>query len=147
MPGMRDFDRPLNERGMSDAAAMARRFAERHVPVDLLVSSPAVRAITTASIFRDALGPVPLELRDALYLAGPATLFNLLAALPPQVHSAMVFGHNPGLSELVATLADGRIGELPTCTAVHIDIHLDHWDQLAPGTGTIGWWESPPRGL
>ena len=51
----KDCDRPLNRRGQREAPGMAQRLAEQHVHVDLLITSPALRALTTATFFRRAL--------------------------------------------------------------------------------------------
>ncbi|MBK9061174.1 MAG: histidine phosphatase family protein [Flavobacteriales bacterium] len=67
-PGMSDFDRPLNERGMHDAPMMAERFDGRLEPVDLLMSSPAKRALTTANFFAAALENAPVHEIPELYL-------------------------------------------------------------------------------
>ena len=143
---MDDFDRPLNDRGLRDALVMALRFADRREPVDLLVSSPAKRAITTARAFATALGDLPIKEDRNLYLADVRVLIAILEALPDHAERAMLFGHNPGLSLLVQHLADGGLGELPTCVVVRIDLDVNSWREVASGTGSIIWWEAPKRG-
>ena len=51
--GTPDFDRPLNHRGNKNAPEMAERIGKRDLIPDLLVSSPAKRAITTAKHFSE----------------------------------------------------------------------------------------------
>lgn len=143
---MDDFDRPLNDRGLHDAPVMALRFTNREEPVDVLVSSPAKRAITTARAFASALGNAAIKEERALYLADVPALMTIIEALPHHAASAMLFGHNPGLSLLVQHLADGRLGDLPTCAAVRIDLAVDSWRETASGTGTITWWDAPKLG-
>ena len=55
-PSLADRDRPLHDRGLNDAPAMARRVAKQRVKPALLMSSPALRALTTAQLFADELG-------------------------------------------------------------------------------------------
>src|SRR4051794_9695084 len=52
-PGVSDIDRPLNERGKSDAPQMAKRLKERNIKIDLFISSPAKRAKKTAKYFAE----------------------------------------------------------------------------------------------
>lgn len=146
-PTLSDFDRPLNARGLRDAPEMARRFAARKEPVDLLVSSPAARAISTAQVFASALEQPEVQQEPALYLATPSALMGLIASLPDTASSAMLFGHNPGLSELAELLCNNGIGNLPTCTIVRIDLEAAHWAEVASGTGILKWWDTPKGGL
>ncbi len=144
-PTVRDFDRPLNERGLRDAASMGARFKQRDEPVDVLLSSPAKRAHTTAAHFADALGIAPADvvLDKDLYLADTGMLLRALGRLPGHARSAMVFGHNPGLSELVNALTDGPFEELATCSTVRVDLPAEAWSAITRGTGTLAWSDRP----
>lgn len=146
-PGMDDFHRPLNERGERDAPFMARVFKERGEPVDRLVSSPAVRAITTARSFAGALG-VPddrIQQERGIYQAPAEALLHLVNRLPDEWHRVMLFGHNPGFSDLAAHLSDATIGDLPTCATVRIDLPIDQWAEASMGLGTLVWEDFPKR--
>jgi len=107
-----DHARPLNARGRRDAPLMAERLARSGASVDLLLSSTAVRARTTAAHFGEELGVEITEDRD-LYLASGDALFMRAAA--PGAASVMVVAHDPGLSELAWRLSDGGITHMPTC--------------------------------
>jgi phosphohistidine phosphatase len=145
-PAMADFDRPLNERGLHDARMMAQRFDERLEPVDLLMSSPAVRAITTANAFAAVLANAPVHEIDELYLATPRMLLSIIGRLPDGVRHAMLFGHNPGVSDLVEELTGNGPGDLPTCAIVRIDFEVEGWREAVGGTGLLKWWDTPTRG-
>ena len=54
--GLSDRERPLNKRGERDAPIMAKRVAETGIRPSQIISSPAVRAWTTAKIFARELG-------------------------------------------------------------------------------------------
>lgn len=144
---MDDFDRPLNERGGLDARFMAQVFAGRGERSDLLVSSPAVRAITTAEFFAQALG-VPRERirrERGIYLATSRALLQLVNNLPDEAQRVMLFGHNPGFSNLAALLGGDDIGELPTCATVRIDLPVDRWGEVSAGIGHLAWTDFPKR--
>lgn len=146
-PGMRDFDRPLNERGLRNAPFMAKVCKQRGEPIDLLVSSPANRAITTARFFAKELGIPAARFREepAIYEASLTKLMRVVEALPDEAGRVMLFGHNPGFSELLEHLSEAGTGDLPTCGMARIDILLDSWSAVAKGTGTLVWLDGPKR--
>lgn len=156
-PGMADFDRPLNARGERDAPAMAAYFKARNEMVDLLVSSTAVRALATARCYAQALGatevrafdpdaPLPqLLLRPELYHPTVPAILHLLNHLPAAVNAVMLFGHNPGFTEVVEYLSSEHIGNLPTCGIVRIDFPLDDWAHVSRDLGTLVWMDHPKR--
>lgn len=144
-PALDDFHRPLNDRGRRDAPFMARVFASRNEPVDLLVSSPAVRALSTARIFAEALGGMSVSEERSLYLAELPALIKRVNTLPDTATRVMLVGHNPGLSELAEHLGDDDLGEVPTCAVLRIDLPIDHWNEAAMGLGTVVWYDHPKR--
>jgi phosphohistidine phosphatase len=142
-----DHDRPLNERGLRNAPFMARLFAERGEPVDLVLTSTARRASSTASFHAERMG-IPssaIVSRGELYLATVQDIMHVLHALPAHQPRVMLFGHNPGLSQLVEYLADESLGDLPTGSIVRVDLHVDDWSAAGRGSGTIVWWDHPKR--
>lgn len=146
-PGLDDFHRPLNERGLRDAPFMAKVFASRNEPIDLLVSSTAVRALSTARVFARELGiPSDRILEDrSIYLAELPALIKRVNQLPDSAERVMLVGHNPGLSELVDHFGDGDLGELPTCAVVRLDLLIDTWAEATMGLGTVVWNDHPKR--
>lgn len=144
-PSLRDFDRPLNDRGVRDTAFMADVFKQRGERVDHLLSSPATRALSTAIGFAEALGVIPANIArdERIYLADTGMLLRAVNGLPAAVRSAMIFGHNPGLSELTSALVDGAPLDLPTCATVRIDLPVDEWAHVSRGIGTLAWTDHP----
>jgi len=148
-PGQSDHERPLNERGMRDAPAMARFFKERGEPVQFIVSSDANRAQTTARFFAQELGIAAdgFKLEHSLYHAEPGTIAEVVSRLPDDAARVMLFGHNPGFSLAVEHFCDEHVGELPTCGLVRIDFVCDTWKATARGLGNLVWFEYPKRVL
>lgn len=146
-PLQTDFHRPLNSRGLRDAPAMAAHFAARKETVDLLVSSPAARALATAEHVAAALGKSNdhIALDPRLYLADLSTWRTVLNDLPSRTKSVALFSHNPGISECCEWLSSAGLGELPTCAMVCIDMEADDWKALGRGTGTVRWFDYPKK--
>jgi phosphohistidine phosphatase len=126
---------------------MARVFRSRNEPIDLLVSSPAVRALSTARTFATEIGtPFEAIVQDrTMYLAELPALIKRVNQLPDSAARVMLFGHNPGLSDLVEYLGDGDLGELPTCAVVRIDLVIDSWAEASMGLGTVVWHDHPKQ--
>ncbi len=135
--GMPDHDRPLNDRGRSDAPRMfARLRAHAQIP-RLIVASDAVRAAETARLLHSALdiGDDRLEFDPQLYHASPERIISVARHLPSDVHSAALVGHNPGMTQTANALAaDLRLDNLPTCGIVGIRFRIERWSDLDEGT-------------
>ena len=125
---MPDKDRPLNDRGERDAPTMGARLAKREVKPDLILSSPAKRALRTAQIIAKKLDykVADIVLDDRLYATGAEDLLQVIRALGSEPRSVMLFGHNPELTELAHRLA-GTITHLPTCAVAEFSFDAKSW--------------------
>jgi phosphohistidine phosphatase len=125
-----DFDRPLNARGERDAPKMGQRMKAAGIRPSLIISSPAVRAWSTAKIVASEL-TYPLEFlqreRD-LYHAGTDSLFDVIARQDEGFTSIVVVGHNPGLTELANELIPDLTNNLPTAGFVSVLVDTDTWE-------------------
>ena len=146
LPGQEDWDRALNKRGQQDAPEMARRLRSRRLKPDLILSSPAVRALTTASIMAREL-KVPAEhigQDERLYLAGPEQMLAVVRELGGRASHVMVFGHNPGITEFANRLSAGeQIDNMPTCAVFTALFDVDDWSVLAWGRGLEAEFDYP----
>lgn len=124
--GLDDHDRPLNDRGRRDAPVMARTVLRRGVRPEVLLSSTALRARTTAETFA-AEFEVEVTERADLYLADPAHL--LAAARETGAAEVMVVAHDPGMSALVSRLADRDV-RMVTCAVAIFTWHDGDWDDV-----------------
>ncbi len=134
-----DHDRPLNDRGKAAAADLGQWLASRdYVPGEVLCSD-ALRTRKTFSGIAPALPGTPvLELKPALYHAGPDVMMAVLRHA--KADTVMMIGHNPGIAEFAARLvAHPPVGpdfaRYPTGATLVVDFDLADWDQLAFGTG------------
>src|SRR5512135_3444981 len=132
LPGQEDWDRVLNRRGQQDAPEMARRLRSRKLKPDLILASPAVRALATASIMAREL-KVPAECiaqDERLYLAEPKAFLDVIRELGGDAAHLMVFGHNPGITETANLLSSGeKIDNLPTCGVFTALFAVEDWSQ------------------
>lgn len=143
-----DFERPLNARGRRDAPVMALRVSSLRRLPDHLVSSPAVRAVSTAHIFAARLGVAEddIALERRIYDATRTTLVEVVHALPDRARHAMLFGHNPGFSELANWLATCPFHEMPTCAVASFELQVADWREVAGGCGRLARYLFPKDG-
>lgn len=131
--GLKDHDRPLSPRGARDAPRMGRLLAERELVPDRILSSTAVRAVSTAELVAAACGTSPpIETLDSLYLAAPGDYLDAVRASAGDAERLMVVGHNPGLTTLVTVLT-GACERMPTAALARIEFDVDRWTEVADG--------------
>ena len=146
LAGQAHWDRPLNERGQRDAPEMARRLRSRRLKPDLILSSPAVRALTTASVMARELKVPAARVRqdERLYLASAADLLTVIRELGGPARHVMVFGHNPGMTECANQLSAGdHIDNLPTCGVFTAQFDIAAWSELEPNSGQDAEFDYP----
>ena len=140
-----DFDRPLNKRGHKDAPEMSERLLKQHLVPQHIVSSPALRAITTAEYFADTFGidNKQIQTEPAIYEASATTLLKVLNQLDNKYNFVALFGHNPGMTNFAINLSDTEIYDLPTCGLILIEFPVDDWGSISEGTGTEKLYDFP----
>lgn len=146
-PGLTDFDRPLNSRGLKNAPEMGRRLVARQLEFDALVCSPAKRAATTARLVAAELELADRALTFApeIYDASVAELLAVVRDFPPQWHRVLLVGHNPGMTLLANLLADAGIDNLPTAGLVGIELAPAAWAQIDAGGGELTLYDFPRK--
>lgn len=142
-PSLRDFDRPLNDRGRRDAPRMGKALSKKDPKPDLIVASPAVRAKSTLEAVAKAAGySCPIEFKESIYGASDAELIRLARAQPDTASTVLLVGHNPGFEELAARLTGKRV-EMVTCTVACISFKVEHWNDVEDHQGKLDWLLKP----
>ncbi len=128
---MPDKDRPLDDRGEREAPKMGKRLAKRSARPDVILSSPAKRALATAQIIAKAidydLEDIVLDAR--LYPGEADELLNVIQELDDKLKRVMLVGHNPGLTELANRLSS-EIGDMPTCAIAELRFETKSWAEV-----------------
>jgi phosphohistidine phosphatase len=138
-PGIRDFDRPLNLRGLNDAPRMAQMLVKMGIKPDYLMSSPAKRAITTAIFFSEAfeIDPNTITRDPTLYEALPQDIHRVISRLPETAKTVFIFGHNPTFTDIANHFTEDFIDNLPTCGVVKITSSAASWDTFYEGNSKV----------
>ncbi len=140
-----DFYRPLNNRGHENAPEMAARLLKNKFVPEKIITSPAIRAFTTAQHFAEAFDydVNALQLDKNIYEASVSVLLNVINKADEQYNFIALFGHNNGVSDLVNYLTDKNISSLATCATVIIQFDTHNWDEISAGTGKIIYHDYP----
>jgi phosphohistidine phosphatase len=146
--GQEDWDRVLEPRGQRDAPEMARRLKQISPKVDRVLSSPAVRAITTATIMTRELGVSAQKVQqdERLYLASPKDMLAVIRELGERSRHLMVVGHNPGMTEFADKISSERgIDNMPTCAVYTLQFEIAAWSELEWDSGVDAELDYPKR--
>ena len=130
-PSLPDRERLLDDRGRQDAPKMGKRLGKRGVKPDLIVSSPALRALTTAQLIAAEIG-YPREsivADERLYASSPDDLLAVVGALDDKLDCVMLFGHNPEFTDLVRRLSSENV-DMPTCAVAEFRFDAKAWAQV-----------------
>jgi len=140
---LKDFDRPLNERGLKTAPLIGRELKRRKLQPELILSSPAKRARqTTELVIQAAKLKAKVQFDERIYEASARRLFEIVAAIKPSVNLALLVGHNPGFEELTKVLTSQNT-RLRTASLVCIELNLEKWGSVRPGVGELKWIVDP----
>ena len=141
-PGLDDFDRPLDARGLRDAPVMAHNMKKLGLIPDFILTSGAVRAKTTAIFFQKEfnLGPEQFKVDNSIYEATTETVYRAIREIPDEVRFLYVFGHNPTFTYIANSIAGVHIDNVPTCGIVHAQFISQTWKKFDPAhCGFIGF--------
>ena len=140
-----DQQRPLNDRGRDDAPLMGQALAKRDIRLDLLVSSPAVRAMSTAALVAHELAypAEKIEVVDAIYEATVPDLLTVVRQLPDAADSVLLVGHNNTLTDFANLLSPSEIPEMPTAAIVCLKFSTDQWAQADRANAEYYFFDKP----
>ena len=146
-PGLADIDRPLNGRGKKAAPLMGKLIVDRGENPELLISSPANRAFSTAKEFAKEMGCAETNIivNRAIYGAGAQQLLNLVQDVDDLYNSIMLFGHNPTFTSFCNMVSGENIMNIVTCGVVRIDFEFSSWKNIDFNSGRMIYYEYPKK--
>lgn len=144
--GLKDIDRCLSERGYKDAYLMSKWYHQNKKTPQLLLSSPAVRALSTALIFMRELelGTNNLHLDRSIYESSKDNLITLIKKQKDSFKSIMLFGHNPGFTEICNAISDKYyFDNVPTSGIVSFTLDVSSWKNLKLKSAVLNYQQFP----
>ena len=146
-PKLDDFERPLNKRGRKSAPLMGEVLKELNVSPDLIISSPASRAATTARIMAAKID-YPLEnirYSESIYEFSEGALIQVVKHIDDEVVEAMIVGHNPALNAIANYLGDQSVSNIPTAGIYCLDLDIASWSNIHENCGKFKFFEYPKK--
>lgn len=145
---LKDFDRPLAERGLKDAPKMGMFIKESGFRPDLIISSTAVRAKQTTELVSKAAGMDPSQIswEEKFYFASHDAYINAIQRAGPKNEIIMLVGHNPNMEELLALLTVGSDSgpfKFPTAAVACIELNTTSWQNIKTGSNRLIWFMIP----
>jgi phosphohistidine phosphatase len=142
-PGLTDFERPLNGRGLKAAPLMGRFLRRKNLHPELILSSPAKRASQTARLIIEAMKlDAEPGFDEHIYEASVHDLLEVISQIEDGAHAVLLVGHNPGLEELLEFLT-GEARQMPTAALAHITLNIDKWSETRGRAGHLEWLVKP----
>jgi len=135
-----DFERDLTDRGENDADKLGKEMKRKGIQPDVIISSPAKRALKTARIFAESLGFEKNRIQEIQNIyegLTTAEFLHLIHQLPESAETAFFFGHNPGFHYFVSNLLKNFTGDMPTCSTVVIRFEVDSWQKVEARAGSL----------
>ncbi len=139
---MNDFDRPLTEKGLHDAALMAQKLKIAELVPEYILTSPSLRTKTTAAIFAKTLLIKKGGENKHIYEANTHQLLKNINHLSDDYSFVALVGHNPGISQILYELT-GELRDMSPADVALIGFDFDEWEMVHSDTGTLAWYGSP----
>ncbi len=143
---LKDIDRHLNERGYEDAYLLSKWYQKNHSMPDLIISSTATRALNTALIFARELefNMVNFTLEKNIYESKASTLLSVIKKQGDTKNTIMLFGHNPGITDLFNELSkDVYFDNIPTCGIVSLGFDTNSWNEISVENSKLNYQQFP----
>lgn len=129
-PGIDDVDRPLIERGIKNAIAAGSYLLDNYGKPDIIVSSPAIRALHTAILIVRTCN-IPYEkliIDERIYESYSSAIIEVVEDMPASYDSMVVVGHNPMLTEFCNLFLPDYLENLPTAGLVTLTFDIKNWN-------------------
>lgn len=141
-----DEDRPLGLRGRLDVVKVGKHLAINENTPDVMISSPASRALYTALFIADEWGypEAEIHLEKRLYHASAEQILTVISE-QKTADSIVIFGHNPGFTELVNFFSEDYLDNLSTCGVFAFTFEMESWSNIGKATPTLKMKIKPKR--
>ncbi len=147
--GLKDFDRPLTERGVKNAPEMAKRLLNRGYKPELILCSPANRSISTARLFSNEfqLDEKSIKQDSSIYEADKLDLARLISRQDPDIDTILIIGHNPSVTDYINWLCGEEEAQIPTCSIATIRVNSNRWNGWEKGMGKLEDLDFPKKNV
>lgn len=146
-PGLNDSERPLNSRGKKNAPFMGKLLKGKNEIPDLIISSPAKRAYSTAKRIAEEVSYPGKKIfkEEKLYMADTGEFLSVIGNTLQNINKLMLISHNSGITRFANFISGENLDNIPTAGIVRIDFDMDSWNQITETKGKIIFFEYPKK--
>jgi len=143
-PRLSDHGRPLSNRGLRDAPMMAARIHTNRIFPEKILTSNALRAKMTAEFYLKVFEKMEVgyEVSDAFYMASETELLKEIKKTNNKIDTLFIFGHNPGLTELINYLGE-PLENLPTAAIMGFKFDENSWENISSNNASFWMYDFP----
>jgi phosphohistidine phosphatase len=148
--GINDFERSLTVKGKVIAGLMAGKLSEKEKKPGVILTSPAFRALETALIFAEEfdIRAESIIMKSKMYLSMSFhDLPALLADIPEDTETVMLFGHNPSFTQIANSLCKEGCDMMPKTAVICISFKVRTWSEITRNSGTTEYFLKPENVL
>jgi len=138
-----DLQRPLNARGRHDAPLMGEVISQITDSIDELVISPSQRTRETSISIKKFVNFRSVREVDRLYHASTSDISDVVSMIDDDLTSALLIGHNPGLTYFYNQYAKIEVDNIPTCGLYRIRIKSNQWSQIDTTNALVDIYKYP----
>ena len=130
-----DHQRPLKGRGKRDCKLVSEKVKQDVKPPQLIISSDANRALSTAKYFKEVfnISDKKFKTDHDLYDFGGQNVMRIIKELDDSLDKVMIVGHNHAFTSIVNMLGDDHINNVPTCGFIVLEFEVDSWKDVKSG--------------
>ena len=135
-----DINRPLSQSGIERIQIKSYQKRDFFIDAEVIISSPAIRALHTAVIVIRELG-ISMEkliIDEQLYTFSGFSIIDYVYALDERWSNVVLVGHNPAFTEVINHFSDVSINQLKTSGFAKISFNEDQWSNLFKGEVVLG---------
>lgn len=138
-PDQSDFERPLTSQGEIDVHGMAQQLKEQQITPDLIITSNAVRALSTAQILAEEFQYAAEKIvsNPHIYSGGVEDLVSIVKTIDSKLNNIFFIGHNPSLTLLGHYLCEGTRVTIATCGVLGIGFKMKKWEEAVATEGNF----------
>ena len=126
---------------------MAKRLKEKRISPDLMLTSPARRALATCKRMAEVLdySESKIKMERDLYHASEDEILEVIKTIKDKHDSVIIFGHNPGLTNFVNVLGRQHLDNIPTCGVAAFSLPVESWKDVKFDTGNLLFYDYPKK--
>lgn len=144
-PYLDDILRPLNERGLKSIKIIGNYLREKNIQPDLIITSPATRAVQTAVGIGDLVNYKidSLKINQEIYFGNTTDILAIIKNIDDTVNDIFLFGHEPILSSLIYHFTKTSLEKFPTCAVYRIAFDIKSWKETDLKIGKCEFYVNP----